>query len=1184
MTANKAALLPIRSAWRRQECPVVAPRRVERKLAAILAADVAGYSRLMGLDEVGTARRLREHQAAIATLVDEHGGRIVKVTGDAMLLDLSSGVAAVECAMAVQRLLGERNENLPHDRKMALRIGINVGDVMVEGDDLLGEEVNIAARLESLAEPGGIYLSRAVYEQTKGRVAARFVDLGEQQLKNIAEPVHIYAIRPEDAEAQRQTAPANRLSGSEAPRLSIVVLPFLNLGGDAHDDHFVDGITESLTTDLSRLPAALVVARNSAFSYKDRAIDVKQIGRELGVRYALEGSVQHGPNRLRVNVQLVDAESGSHLWAERFDRDRGDLFKLQDEIVTRLARELDEELIAVEARRAERAPSSDALDLFFRGWAAFNRAHNPANLIEARELFHRSLKLDHTHVDALVGRAMVDYTLAATYVADDRAACFSAAEADATRALALAPNHARAHAVLGYIYTSTDRPELGIGQVERALALDPNLTPCHASMGWAKVMLGRADEAEAHFAHALRVSPRDTFAYGWCYMAGTAKLLLGRSEDAVIWLRRSVEANHGYPIAHFTLAAALALLGKAAEARAATAAGLTLSPLFTIARYRIGVPSRNPTYLAQREHIYEGLRRAGVPESGEGPHSAPVVPAYSEASATASPRDPARPEFAAALKAALRNYGRPDLLAENTLLRSHLFAQSDCVGVPELKQLLSKAVETLFASPRDEKLRRVIELTYFRPAPKQEATAERLGMAFGTYRRHLTTALFRLTKWLFERELEAVARGAVPKSPLVSEAQTHASLRERLSIVVLPFLSLSQDEAVDYLVDGIADGLMTSLSRALPGSFVISRSTAFTYRGRQVPVRQVGQELNVRYVLEGSMLADASRIRLNVQLIDAATEEQRWAERFDKERKDILQLQDEIVARLSRSIGIEMIRSEAARPPGTGSSVVDAVDLAMRGQAIAADIRRKESAAEAALLFRQALALDPDNVEALVGLASTRNFQVLNLYELREREALLAEAESLLEHAIVLAPDHIGVLKARAVLWRARGRFAEAVIAVRAVMALNPGEPTAYRELGLNKLYLGETSEAADWFRRADNVAPRDLERWTWLQGLGRALMQMGEDAQAVEVLRLALDSNPNHRRCKALLAAAQALAGDIGGAKLQMAEFAGLDPGLTARRFARERSSVPLEAVSQVYLSQNERILEGLRLAGMPA
>jgi TolB-like protein/Flp pilus assembly protein TadD len=894
--------------------------------------------------------------------------------------------------------------------------------------------------------------------------------------------------------------------------------------------------------------------------------------------------VQHSDERLRINVQLVDAQNGAHLWADRFDRDRSELFNLQDEIVARLARELDQELIAIEARRAERAPSSDALDLFVRGWAAFNRAHNPVNLVEAGRLFESALKLDPAQVDALVGRAMVKYVLAATYVSDDRSAHLAAAEADATKALTLAPNHARAHAVLGSIYTTTDRPELGITQAERALALDPSFAPCHAGIGWAKVMLGRAAEAEADIAHALRISPRDTFAYGWCYMAGTAKLLLGRADEAVVWLRRSVEANHGYPIAHFTLAAALALSGKAAEAQAAAAAAFTLSPRFTVERYRAGLQGRNPTYLAQRERIYEGLRKAGVPERIVDALSLASAASRAEPPASQSPSTLSQSGFAAALKEALRDYTRPDLLASNPLLHSSLMAQSACAEASELKQLLSRAVETLFASPRDEKLRRVIELTYFRPAPKQEAVAERLGVPFGTYRRHLTTALSRLTKWLFEQEREGhrAERTAAPAAATELGEQP-ATLRERLSIAVLPFLNLSQDEAVDYLVDGIADGLMTNLSRALPGSFVISRSTAFTYRGRQMPVRQVGRELNVRYVLEGSMLADATRIRVNAQLVDAKTEEQRWAERFDKERRDVLQLHDEIVARLSRSIGIEMIRSEAARPLASGSGRSDAVDLAMRGHAVATDIRRKENAAEAVRLFRQALALDPDNVEALVGLATTCNFQVLNLYETEKRDELLAEAESLIERALTLAPDHIGVLKAYAVLRRARGRFSEAIVAIRAVIELNPGEPTAYRELGLNKLYLGETREAADWFRRADSIAPRDLERWTWLQGLGRALMQIGENANAVEVLRLALDNNPNHRRGWALLAAAEALAGDMAAAKLHIRKFAELDPGMTVRKFAEQRSSVPLNTVSPVYLSENERIFEGLRLAGMP-
>ena len=314
------------------------PVRVGRRLAAIVAADVAGYSRLMGLDEVGTARTLREHRKVTDALVAKHGGRLVKTTGDGVLLEFPSVVDAVECAVAVQAVMAQRNEGIPQDRRMLFRIGINLGDILIEGDDILGDGVNIAARLEGIAEPGGICISSSAYEQVRGKVAVEFTDLGEQTLKNIARPIRAYAVGL-SANAH-QTAPLP----SSAPRLSIVVLPFANIGGDPEQEYFVDGVTESLTTDLSRISGAFVIARNTAFTFKGKAVDVKKLGRELNVRYVLEGSVQRGGNRLRVNVQLIDAETGNHLWAERFDKPVADLFDMQDEIVSRLANALNAQL------------------------------------------------------------------------------------------------------------------------------------------------------------------------------------------------------------------------------------------------------------------------------------------------------------------------------------------------------------------------------------------------------------------------------------------------------------------------------------------------------------------------------------------------------------------------------------------------------------------------------------------------------------------------------------------------------------------------------------------------------------------------------------------------------------------------------------------------------------------------
>ncbi|HUN41332.1 MAG TPA: hypothetical protein VMU81_13660 [Acetobacteraceae bacterium] len=544
-----------------------------------------------------------------------------------------------------------------------------------------------------------------------------------------------------------------------------------------------------------------------------------------------------------------------------------------------------------------------------------------------------------------------------------------------------------------------------------------------------------------------------------------------------------------------------------------------------------------------------------------------------------------RADFDVAIKDALRHYASADLLLGSPLLGMRIASGggSKSADVAHLRKALADTAEAIFANERDQKLLRVLELTYFQPAPKQEAVAGQLGLSFSTYRRHLSTGVERLTEWLWHQEQAAPRSEAGPVSSEATAGSMDAAERPRLSVVVLPFLNLSQDSSLDYVVDGIVDNLLTDLSRALPGSFVVSRSTAFSYKGRQVPARQIGEELRVRYVLEGSVLADAKRVRVNAQLIDAETDEHLWAERFDKERCNILQVQDEIVARLARTVGVEMVRNEARRSRSRTDESNDALDLVMRGNAVATDISTKERALQAVSLFTRALQLDPSSVDAMVGIASTRIYQVLNQYETAEREALLDEAEALTSRAVALATDHVGLMKAQAILLRARGRFAEAIIADMSVIALNPGEPTAYREFGLNNLYLGKAQEAVDWFRRADRIAPRDRARWTWLQGLGRALIHLGRDTEAVEALRLAVHSNPYLARDRAFLAAAEALVGNIDDARFHLAKYAEVDPGMTIQRFAAERSSVPVEAVNPAYRGGHERILEGLRRAGMP-
>jgi TolB-like protein len=584
------------------------PSRVGRRLAAIVAADVAGYSRLMGLDEVGTARTLREHRAATDALVAKHGGRLVKTTGDGVLLEFPSVVDAVECAVAVQAVMAERNQGVPEDRRMLFRIGINLGDILIEGDDILGDGVNVAARLEGIAEPGAICISSSAYDQVSGKVTVEFTDLGDQTLKNIARPIRAYAV------GLSANAYQNAPLSSPAPRLSIVVLPFANIGADPEQEYFVDGVTESLTTDLSRISGAFVIARNTAFTFKGKPVDVKKLGRELNVRYVLEGSMQRGGNRLRVNVQLIDAETGNHLWAERFDKPVADLFDMQDEIVSRLANTLNAQLTAVEARRAERSPHPDATDLCFQGAARFNMGRATENMAQARGFYERALALEPGNVEALVGTAWVNFAIGSNLFLDDRIERLAAAEAAVTKALSLAPNHPMAHDVMGLVQIYTNRAAQGIAECERALALDRNLARAHAGVGIAKFFLGRGGETEAHMEQAFRISPRDTSVYIWSLFVGLAKFWQGADAEALVYLRRSLEANRNYPIAHFYLAAALALVGELDKARATALAGLALNPSFTIRRYRTNTPSNHPVYLAGRERVYEALRMAGVPE------------------------------------------------------------------------------------------------------------------------------------------------------------------------------------------------------------------------------------------------------------------------------------------------------------------------------------------------------------------------------------------------------------------------------------------------------------------------------------------------------------------------------------------------------------------------------------------
>jgi adenylate cyclase len=642
-----------------------------RRLAAILAADVAGYSRLMGADEEGTHERLKAH---LGQLVDpkikEHRGRTVKNTGDGLLAEFSSVVDAVRCAVEVQRAMGDRNAETAEDKRITFRVGVNLGDVIAEEDDIYGDGVNIAARLEALAEPGGICISRVVRDQIRDKLPYPFEDRGEQSVKNIARSVRVFALRPEAVAelpaaslpapaSQRQrivpaamataaaaalviaviawwvwpatrsspTPPAGTASESAqtapsvtvpavAPRLSIVVLPFANLSNDPEQQYFADGVTEDLTTDLSRIPHMLVISRNSAFTYKDKPVNAKQIGRELGVRYVLEGSVRRSGNQVRVNAQLIDAATDAHLWAARFDPDTGDLFALQNDITRQIAMALDTELVAAEARRPTEHP--DALDYVLRGRAASYRAITPDNYAEAVDLFERALALDPGSVEAQTSLALTLISRVNSRMTTTRTVDIARAKGLIGQSLAISPGSAAAHLARGLVLRAEGRCDLAIPEYERVIASNRNSTLALFSLGVCKLRTGSIEETIPLEEQAIRLNPRDPNVFIRYLVIGQVHLLQSRTEEAVVWLERARTGNPRSPGPYPWLASAYALKGDLDRAAAELAEwrrllGGTAYP--SINRMRAGDLGVVPSILALHEDtFYAGLRKAGVPD------------------------------------------------------------------------------------------------------------------------------------------------------------------------------------------------------------------------------------------------------------------------------------------------------------------------------------------------------------------------------------------------------------------------------------------------------------------------------------------------------------------------------------------------------------------------------------------
>jgi adenylate cyclase len=542
----------------------MAEARVERRLAAILAADVAGYSRLMGVDEEGTLAALKAcRRELVDPMIAEHRGRIVKTTGDGTLVEFASAVDAMRCAMEIQRAMAERNTEIPEDRRIEFRIGINIGDIIIDEGDIFGDGVNVAARIEALAKPGAICLSDNAYQQIKGKLAVDASNIGEKVLKNITQPVRVYDVRVDGA--------ATRLAVSDKP--SIAVLPFTNMSGDPEQEYFADGMSEDIITALSKVKWFFVIARNSSFTYKGRAVEVKQAAQELGVRYILEGSVRKAANRVRITAQLIDAISGHHVWAERYDRDLTDIFSVQDEITEQVVAAIEPQLYAAEGVRAKRKlpDSLDAWECVVRALSLMNTRAKP-EVTAARELLQKAVALDPSYAQAYSLLAFV--TMLGVHLGWERPESALALASDAAhKAFRLDADDPWVHVALGYVLTYSKRTEDAVLEYEKALAGNPNFAIAHYLLALAFCYLGRSEEAMAHGDIAARLSPRDLLARGNAGVSNnvraTACFVAGRYRDGIDFARKAIAESPSLIPAYRILVVNCALAGEVEEARAA---------------------------------------------------------------------------------------------------------------------------------------------------------------------------------------------------------------------------------------------------------------------------------------------------------------------------------------------------------------------------------------------------------------------------------------------------------------------------------------------------------------------------------------------------------------------------------------------------------------------------------------
>jgi adenylate cyclase len=1003
----------------------MATDRTKRKLSAILSADVIGYSRLMGEDELATIDILKEYREVLRTLINQYNGRVVDSPGDNLLAEFSSVVDAVECAVKIQEQLYSSNTALSEARRMEYRIGINLGDVIEDEDCIYGDGINIAARIEGMAEGGGICISGTAYDQVKNKLNLGFKFLGKHTVKNISDPVRVYRIRPESKTVVKATGHKRKKLGQwQKAALSVVsiliisasvwaifnfyplpvpndvasvekmvlplpdkpsiaVLPFDNMSSDPDQEYFADGISENIISALSHIPEMFVIARNSTFTYKGKSVKVQQVSEELGVRYVLEGSVQKSGDRIRVSAQLIDAITGHHLWAERYDRKLKDIFALQDEITLKILTALQVKL--TEGEQANRWNTTDNLEAWgnvIKGSSLFEQFERQSNS-SAQKFYELAVNLDPNWDVAWT-------MLAWTYWAEARFGWTDSPAESINRAVEITKKVAtindtlpELHLLWSNIYLFQGDPEKAISAGKKAIALGPNNALSHVLLAYAMNFAGRFEEAIELGEKAVRLSP---YSAPWYLMIlNDAYRMAGSYEEALAvgkhYLNRCRKGECNPFMAHMGLAQTYIGLGRIEDARIHSVEMLKIDPDFSLDQARKVILFKDP---AHKERALNDLRQAGLPE-------------------------------------------------------------------------------------------------------------------------HTTLLL--------------------PDKP---------------SIAVLPFTNMSDDLKQEYFSDGITEDLITDLSK-ISGLFVIARNSVFTYKGKSIKVEEVGRQLGVRYVLEGSVRKADARVRITAQLVDTKTGGHMWAERYDRDLKDIFALQDEVTQKIVNAMVVELTGDEQKRLGHRVTENFEAYDFSLRGWDYFFRLTKKANV-QAREMFERAIDLDPKYALAYTGLGFTHfighSFGWIRDPHSLDRALELAYRSISLDDSLYEAHSLLGKVH----LWKKQ--YDQAIAELEKTIALNPNYADGLVSLGEVFYFADRPEEAIGLIKKAIRLNP--IPPVWYFHGLGHSNFLVGRYEEAIRALKKAIDRNPNFWPAYIYLAACYVEIGKEDSARAEVAKLLKVNPNFS--------------------------------------